>query len=144
MYRKEPTARMTLLWIPAVSIVSVAILAANSSRFSNTTYWAPTSIPIVILIVWKMQVRRRAALKQEPEPTPEQVAKLCPYGYLFLVIYFSSATAFLGYGAAVWYYQLDLSWTLFITFLSLFAIKLDVWAIIAMHTITESRIASRP
>ena len=144
MYRKESAPCIALLWIPAVSIMSVAILASYSSRFSNTAYWALTSIPIVILIVWKMHVRRRAALAGEPAPTPDQVARLRPYGYLFLVIYFSSATAFLGYAAAVWFYQLDLSWTVFVTFLSLFAVKLDVWAIILRHAITESSISSRP
>lgn len=141
MFRREPAS---LLWIPGVAILGIATLAEYSARFSDTIYWALTSVLFMILVLWKMHVGQRAMQTQESEPTPEQIAKLRPYGYLFLALYFLSATVFLGYGAAVWYYQLDFSWTFFVTFLSLFAIKVDVWAIIVRHAMSDSHISSQP
>ena len=134
---------MASLWIPATAILSVAILAAYSAQLSDTVYWTLTSIPIAILFSWKMRVRRQTTLQQELEPTPEQIAKLRPHGYLFLSIYFFSTLAFIGYTAAVWYYQLALSWTFFITFLCLFAIKIEVWTVLLKHALSESTILSQ-
>ena len=140
MIRNAFTTSCTSLWFPVASIITVALLAANSARISSVMYWSLTSVVLIALGVWKLNVRLRISREQLSQPTAGQIELLRPYGYAFLVVYFFLAIALLGYVAVEWYYQLDNSWMIFITLISAWAIRYEIWATIVGDALINIRL----
>ncbi|MCA9195121.1 MAG: hypothetical protein KDB03_25290 [Planctomycetales bacterium] len=134
--RDSALSLLALLWVPTISIIAILVLAVNSARLTSTAYWILTAIPISTLVLWKLWIRRWAAQNQVVEPSHEQLARMRPFGGFFLALYFLT-TVFLGCGVIAWKYNWDRSWTFFVTLLSFFAIRLDIWAVFCMHVLSS-------
>jgi hypothetical protein len=131
--------RLTIsVFIPAFIVLALVATSFIRSQLAESVYWVAMALLILALVVWKYAVRRCLLTNINSRLNDSSVAKLRPYAYAFMAIFFGSATAFLAYTFAMWYFQFQENWTITVAFFSLWFIKIEVWGLIIRSVMQDT------
>jgi uncharacterized membrane protein YjdF len=140
---KDSQRLMISVLIPAFIVLALVATSLIRSQFPENVYWIAMALLIMALVVWKYVVRRCLLSNIDSRLNDSSVAKLRPYAYAFMAVFFGSATAFLAYVSAVWYFQFHVNGTILVAFFSLWFIKIEVWGLI-IRSVMQDTDATKP
>lgn len=123
---------------PTFIVLALVATSLIRSQFAESVYWIATALLILALVVWKYVVRRSLLSNIDSRLNDSSVSRLRPFGYAFMAVFFGSATAFLAYTLAIWYFQFQVNWTIAVAFFSLWFIKIEVWGLIIRSVMQDT------
>ena len=125
---------------PAIAFICIALLVLTGTWFSQIGLWCAMSVPIVALIVWKINVRIQSSEMDlmEQLDVSNQPERLQTYSKVFLAVYFSLGIAFFVYLFFAIFFRVHQSASVLVFVFAVISIRFELWLQTIRYAIRES------